>query len=141
MSNHLPQTYTEPKTPLELQMVERFFADSKRFQQDFEETYDRVAKSKAIYKGAPVPYLHIPKIYGPRDVETFKDALEGIHKLCTKTIDLYIERPEIRALFGFDPRLEQLIVLPHHYKSTVPMGRFDIFYYGEGDFKDRKSVV
>ena len=120
---------------LELQMVNQFFSDESNYKKDFETTFKRVSKSKAIYKGAPVPYLHIPKFYSKADVETFKYALKGIHRLCRKTIDLYLEQEDIRSFFGFDSRLEELIKLEHYYKSSVPMGRFDIFYYGIGDFK------
>lgn len=120
---------------LEKRLVETFFSNIDAYIKDYHETFDRVSKSKAIYKGAPVPYLHIPKIYNKVDVETFQKAIDGIHRLCQKTIALYLEKPEIRAMYGFDPRLEALIMLPHHYASTVPMGRFDIFYYGEGNFK------
>lgn len=119
----------------ESKLVQRLFADYDTYKQDFDQMKHQVAHSKAIYKGAPVPYLHIPKLYNDADMATFSAALDGIHDICERTIALYLEKPEIRALFGFDERLEALILQPHHYKTTVPMGRFDIFYYGPGDFQ------
>ena len=119
----------------ERQMVDAFLDEYAHYKQDFEKTKEAVKNSKAIYKGQPVPYLHIPKLYNQTDMDTFKMALDGIHQISKKTIALYQEHEAIRALFGFDARLDALIRLPHHYTTTVPMGRFDIFYYGPGDFQ------
>ena len=119
----------------ERQMVDAFFNDYARYKEDFLKTKEAVSRSKAIYKGEPVPYLHIPKFYTPADMLSFQSALDGIHNISKKTIQLYLAHEEIRALFGFDSRLDTLIRLPHHYKTTVPMGRFDIFYYSLGKFQ------
>ena len=119
----------------ERQMVDVFFENYATYKQDFLQTKEAVKNSNAIYKGQPVPYLHIPKLYDQTDMDTFKMALDGIHQISKKTIALYQEHEAIRALFGFDARLDALIRLPHHYTTTVPMGRFDIFYYGSGEFQ------
>ena len=120
---------------LERQMVEAFFTDFENNKVDFLKTKDAVAHSKAIYKGQPVPYLYIPKLYDSEDTNTFEYALEGIHAISKKTINLYLAHEGIRKLFDFDARLDALIRLPHDYETTVPMGRFDIFYYGPGEFQ------
>lgn len=119
----------------EKRLVETFFSEFDRFKPDFDASKDAVSHSKAIYKGAPVPHLYVPKLYGPNDLNTFKEALSGMHRVAKRTIELYLEHEEIRALFGFDERLDALIRVPHGYKNTVPMGRFDIFYYGPGDYQ------
>lgn len=116
-------------------LVSTFMNSYDNYLQDFKATKIAVSNSKAIYKGAPVPYLYIPMLYDDVDLETFKYALEGIHAISRRTIELYLEKEEIRELFNFSPQLEALIRVPHHYNSTVPMGRFDIFYYGGGNFQ------
>ena len=93
---------------LERQMVETFLSDYEGYKEDFVKTKDAVAHSKAIYKGQPVPYLHIPKLYGSDDAKTFEYALHGIHNICKKTIDLYLAHEGIRKLFDFDARLDAL---------------------------------
>lgn len=120
---------------IEKMMLESIMKNPEAYVQDFINVKQSVSESKAIYKGAPVPYLYVPKIYTPEDVNSFQDALAGIMDICDRTISLYVNNPEIRGLFGFDPRLEELILLPHGYDRTVPMGRFDIFYYGPGSFR------
>jgi len=94
-----------------------------------------VSQSGAIYKGAPVPYLYIPRIFDKADWETFNSAISQMMALSKHVIALYMEKPEIRAYYGFDKRLEELICLPHGYDTVVPMGRFDIFYYGDGHYQ------
>jgi Uncharacterized conserved protein len=116
-------------------LVSTFMNEYDKYIVDFRKTKLAVSNSKAIYKGAPVPYLHIPMLYDQVDLDTFKNALEGIHAVSKRTIELYLEKEEIRALFDFSPELDALINVPHHYHATVPMGRFDIFYYGEGNFQ------
>lgn len=116
-------------------LVSVFMNEYDNYIEDFRKTKQAVSRSKAIYKGAPVPYLYIPMLYDQIDLDTFKYALEGIHAISKRTIELYLEKEEIRKLFNFSPELEALIKVPHHYRSTVPMGRFDIFYYGEGNFQ------
>lgn len=119
---------------LEKQLTQMFMDSPQLYRADFEETQIKVATSKAMYKGEPVPYLYIPKFYSPEDIKTFEYALAGMHGIAKRTIDLYLSKPEVRELFDFDPLLEELIELPHFYDVSVPMGRFDIFYYGPGEF-------
>jgi hypothetical protein len=114
---------------LEKKLTHTFMTQLETYTPDFEKTFMQVKASKAIYKGEPVPYLHIPKLYSEEDVNTFKEALTHMHDLCKRTIDLYLEEASVRDLFAFDQRLDDLIRLPHHYTVPVPMGRFDIFYY------------
>ncbi len=97
---------------------------------DAEEIDKKVRSSKAIYKGNPVPYLYVPRIFSKKDIENINNLTKNIFKIVNKSIDLYLEEKEVRELFEFDEKLEELIKAPHFYKTNVPMGRFDIFYYG-----------
>jgi hypothetical protein len=94
----------------------------------------KVKESKAIYKGKPVPYLYIPRIFNKKDIENIEKLTEDIFNIVNKTIKLYLEEKKVRKLFNFDKKLEELIKAPHYYDTYVPMGRFDIFYYGD-DYK------
>src|SRR6056297_3627975 len=90
--------------------------------------------SKALYKGEPVPYLYIPRLFNINDINNFKNMTENMFKIINKTIKLYLEEKEVRDLYKFDKNLEEMIKAPHYYDTYVPMGRFDIFYYGD-DYK------
>lgn len=98
-------------------------------------THGAVGKSKAIYKGEPVPHLYVPRIFDREDWETFEEAIEKMMSLSKHVIQLYKDHEEIRALYDFDERLNALICAPNYYDTYVPMGRFDIFYYGEGKYQ------
>lgn len=103
--------------------------------EDLVQLTDKVAKSKAIYKGKPIPFLYMPRFLDGQDLDTFQNAVYHMMAICQKMIKLYRSVPAIRKLYGFDARLEALILKDSPYQCAVPMARFDIFYYGPGDFK------
>lgn len=102
---------------------------------DFLKINKRVSKSNAVYKCEPVPFLYIPKFFTKKDILDFNNIISSIVNLVNKTINLYFEKEEVRKLYNFDKRLEELILLESPYNANVPMGRFDIFYYKKGDYK------
>jgi glutathionylspermidine synthase len=105
------------------------------YYKDFIKINEEVSKSKAVYKGKPVPFLYIPKFFTKEDVIDFNIIVKNIFNLVNKTIELYFKNKEVREIYDFDKRLEELILLEKSYASNVPMGRFDIFYYGKGKYK------
>lgn len=115
-------------------LADYVLAHSDKYEADCQLFLEGVSKSKAIYKGEPVPTLYLPMIYSPEDIRVFDHALEGMRSVVNTTIDLYMKHPHVRELFAFDPRLEALMMQPHYYEAKVPMGRFDIFYYGNGHY-------
>lgn len=116
-------------------IIQKIKKDPNKFYSDYLKINNKVSKSNAIYKGTPVPFLYIPKFFDEKEILTFNKIIENIVYLVNKTVRLYMENEDIRALYNFDPRLDELIRIDHGYKANVPMGRFDIFYYGEGDYK------
>lgn len=108
---------------------------SKLVEEDYKRTYKAVGESKAIYKGKQLPYLYLPTIYTGSDVNNFEKLAKDIFNIVNRSIDIYISYPEVRPVWNFDPRLEELILIPHRFKANVPMGRFDVFYYEDGSYK------
>jgi len=104
-------------------------------ERDYKKTYKDMGASGAVYKGKQLPYLYYPTIYSDFDLKQFEDLTKQIFKIVNKSIDIYINHPEVRHIWGFDKRLEELILVPHRFKSNVPMGRFDFFYYPDGSYK------
>jgi glutathionylspermidine synthase len=118
-----------------LKLINEVSANLAAYREDALQTHEAVRHSKAIYKGEPVPYLYLPRIFDAADVDTFKSAIEQMSALCAHVMALYQSEPSIRDFYHFDERLEGLIRLPHYYATQVPMGRFDIFYYGHGAYQ------
>lgn len=105
------------------------------YYKDFVKIDEEVKNSNAVYKGEPVPFLYIPKFFTKEDIVDFNTIADKIFSLINKTIDLYFKKEEVRNIYNFDKRLEELILSEKSYETNVPMGRFDIFYYGKGKYK------
>ena len=80
----------------------------------------------------PVSYwtrtLHIPKFFSQEDKKNFESIVSTSYGIFEKTIDAYKKDPKIRALFGFSPMMEKLILRDPGYQTRIPVMRVDIFY-------------
>lgn len=97
---------------------------------------DYINHSTAKYHGRCVRTLYMPKIFDSQDVEHFQGLLNTLYSIFGKIMEEYVKNPSYRKLFGFDERLEQLILKERQYDSLLPVARIDIFYHEETkDFK------
>lgn len=113
------------------------FAEKNRqlIQEDYINSYQAMGESGAVYKGKQLPYLYYPAIYSSKDIEIFEDLSRKIFHIVNKSIEIYLKHEEVRHVWDFDKKLEELICIPHRFESNVPMGRFDFFYYPDGRYK------
>jgi len=124
----------EKSTDIQNKISKIVIKSPQEYIEDVKKIDKEVKNSKAVYKGEPVPYLYIPRLFNINDINNFKNMTENMFKIINKTIKLYLEEKEVRDLYKFDKNLEEMIKAPHYYDTYVPMGRFDIFYYGD-DYK------
>ena len=75
----------------------------------------------------------MPKMFTEEMAAYFKKAAESMYKILEKVIHEYQTNAEYRKLFGFDEKLEKLILRPNHYECALPIARIDIFF-NEDDF-------
>jgi len=95
-----------------------------------------MTQSTALYHGEVVNFAYLPKLIPPLVVEQFGALVSTLQGILAKVIARYVADPAYRPLFGFDPRLEELICLDPGYASPIPIMRADIFYHADsGDFK------
>ncbi|MCL2881634.1 MAG: circularly permuted type 2 ATP-grasp protein [Coriobacteriia bacterium] len=95
-----------------------------------------MASSTAIYHGEVINFAYLPKLYPPSVIEQFSDIVSTLYDILAKVITRYKADSHYRALFGFDERLEELILLDPGYESPIPIMRADIFYQANsGAFK------
>ncbi len=87
-----------------------------------------IQNSTAKYHGRCVRTLYIPKIFTDRDIRLFESAVTRLYGIFDKVIQHYCEDGEYRRLFGFEKKLEELILREKKYKSNIPIARIDIFY-------------
>ncbi len=80
--------------------------------------------------------LHIPKYFSEQDRRNFQRIVQTMMPVFYKTMDAYRQDPQVRALFPFDRRLEELIQLEQMTAYPIPVARIDVFYNEQnGDFK------
>lgn len=95
-----------------------------------------IRNSTAKYHGRCVRTLYLPKIFKQKDIACFRELVKMLYGIFDKVIERYLEDASYRELFGFDKRLEELILLKPLYQAKLPVARIDIFYNEENnDFK------
>ena len=106
-----------------------------RYYEDYKKAVEKVANSNAKYKGKPVPFLYQPMFFTEEDIENFTKIGTTLMSIANKVTKKYIESPRYRQKFRYPKLLEELILIDAGYDMNIPIGRFDIFYYGQGRFK------
>ena len=86
--------------------------------------------STAIAHHRVVACSFIPRLFNRKTYDTMKETAETAHRILVKVIERYLADPEYRRAFDFDPRLEELILLPRGYDSVLPFARVDTFLDG-----------
>lgn len=87
-----------------------------------------ILSSTARSHGYYVYSMYMPKIF-TSDMEVyFKYISDTMYAILEKVIAEYEKNPMYRSLFGFDKRLEELILRPDRYNCKLPIARIDIFF-------------
>jgi len=102
---------------------------------NYKSIVQKVKNSTAMYKGEPIPFLYMPKMYTESDLKGFKELSQTMMGILRKVIDKYLSNQKYRKEFRFGDLLDKLITVEHGYRAYVPMARIDIFYRGQGEFK------
>ncbi len=92
-----------------------------------------IKKYTARYHGYYVHTLYIPKMFTEEMSEFFSRSANIMYGILEKVIREYKTNAEYRKLFGFEEKLEKLILRPNHYNCELPIARIDIFF-NEDDF-------
>lgn len=83
--------------------------------------------STAIVHHRVVDCSYLPRLFDQTTYDLMKDAAETAHRILCKVIERYLDDPSYRSAFDFDPRLEELILLPRDYDAVLPFARVDTF--------------
>ncbi len=89
--------------------------------------YNYMQDSTAIVHHRVVACSFLPRLFNAKTYHTMKTTAETAHRILCKVITRYLEEPQYRRIFNFDPRLEELILLPRGYDSVLPFARVDTF--------------
>ncbi|MBR5259425.1 MAG: glutathionylspermidine synthase family protein [Eggerthellaceae bacterium] len=95
----------------------------------------RMGEGSAFYRGEPVAFSYLPRILGSRTRECFQEIAETTYGILTKVIGRYVDDPEYRREFCFDPRVEELVLMPTGYEELLPVARIDFVFNEDEGFK------
>jgi hypothetical protein len=95
----------------------------------------RVANSSAKYIDTPIPFLCQPVFWSKEEIEQLAQAGEKMTSILNKIVATYVNNPDFRKYFNFDPLTEELILVDPGYKDPAPMARYDLFYQPEQKLK------
>jgi len=101
--------------------------------QDAKEEQKYIKSSTAQCHGIFVHTLFIPKMFSEEMFEYFQKSADTMYTILEKVIKQYEKDERYRALFGFDKRLEELILRKPLYECRLPVARIDIFF-DENDY-------
>ncbi len=94
-----------------------------------------IENSTAKYHGRCVRTLYMPKLFTFREVKIFEQLIATLYGIFQKVMEQYRKDTDYRKLFGFDERLEKLILRTPTYDCPIPIARIDIFFNEEtGEF-------
>ena len=86
-----------------------------------------MAQSTAIVHHQHVACSYVPRLFNRETYDIMKETSETAHRILCKVIQRYLDDPEYRQVFDFDPRLVELILLPRGYDDLLPFARVDTF--------------
>ena len=90
-------------------------------------------QSDAYWQGHPSYIGFLPRLYDNTMRERFAGIAETAYGILAKVMEHYRSDPAYRREFSFDPRVEELILLPRSYEEPIPLARIDFFYDEERD--------
>ncbi|TYB31126.1 MAG: hypothetical protein FXF47_05675 [Candidatus Mcinerneyibacterium aminivorans] len=120
--------------------IDKYFKDiikneEDKYIEDYKKVYEKMQKSNAIYKGNIIEFLYNPMFFDKNDIKLFENKLEILFGIINKVVKRYLNDLEFRNYFNFSKKMEELILIDPGYSTPVPIGRFDIFYDYNEDFK------
>ena len=86
-----------------------------------------VQNSNAVLFDKVVTSTYVPRFYDQQTYEAFKYTAETTHGILCKVIQHYLDDPEYRKIFDYDPRIAELILLDGGYPDYIPIMRMDVF--------------
>ena len=89
--------------------------------------YQYLQGSTAIVHHQVVAASFVPRLFDAQTYRIMKETAETAHRILVKVIEHYLADPAYRRAFDFDPRLEELILLPRGYDAVLPFARVDTF--------------
>ena len=123
------------KTNKELtqEFAELLFADQAQKDADIQAFSECMENSTSKTKGRTTPASPLPKLFNAQSRDFLVKTGTRISRILGRVVEEYLQNPEYRKAFHFDPRIVDLICIDPGYECKVPFGRFDVFYDEENN--------
>lgn len=131
----IPKEQNMFNADLVTQYIDIIKSDPDKYAADYRTMMEKVKTSRAIYKGQPIPMTYQGMFFSPEDKAFMEAVSSTAMEIGRRVVQKYIQDPEYRKLFGYEKRLEDLILHDPGYDVPVPICRYDIFLNSHDDFK------
>ena len=84
--------------------------------------------SSLNYNGHVIDTMYLPKLFTKEETDLFENDMRLLSGIFKKIVRAYRKDASYRALFGFDPALEALILREKTYDEEIPVARADLFF-------------
>ena len=81
---------------------------------------EEMRRGTATYKGVPIKFGYLPKYFSEEGYAKLKEDLETGWRILVRVIEEYLDREDYRAMFGFPPELEEMILNRPDYRTLLP---------------------
>lgn len=115
--------------------IKKVMDNPRPYEEDYRGMLERSENKRRLSKHEVVPMTYQGFFFEDDDSAYFETILQTMASIGHKVTAKFLEDPAYRKAFHFSQTLEDLILIDPGYTTPVPVGRYDIFYNGRGDFK------
>lgn len=90
--------------------------------------WELMGHGSAFYRGLPCAFSYVPRLFGPSTRKLFEDISRTTYGILAKILKEYRDNPAYRSEFRFDPRVEDLVLLPCSHAEPLPVARIDFVF-------------
>ncbi|MCL2253741.1 MAG: hypothetical protein FWC09_04780 [Lachnospiraceae bacterium] len=94
---------------------------------DFNHINKLIKEFDLSYRNICVRTLAVPKVLSEKQYDEIGGFITKLYSIFDKVIEKYFSDADYRKLFGFAPKLEELILSSHRRNGYIPMARIDFF--------------
>lgn len=115
--------------------IDRVMQDPSEYEMEYRRIMSRTDKKRILCRDEKIDMNYQGFFFEEKDLVCFENIIHTMASIGQKVTAKFIEDPEYRKKFRFSKAMEDLIMIDPGYTMPVPVGRYDIFYNGDGDFK------
>ena len=104
--------------------------NQERIKDDIQQYKLDAARNHLKYAGMSLAIAFYPFLLSEAQSTYISDVVEAMIRLMEKITRLFLQEPEIRKVFGFEPEQIELVEVDPGYERAIPCARLDSFFDG-----------